>query len=159
MDPQELKKAISSGLLSFPLTDFDAAGDFDPAGYAARLEWLKPYGASALFAAGGTGEFFSLEAAEYSRVISAAVDACRDEVPIIAGAGYSTRLAAQFAKTAEDCGPGNHSWRNTPRGRCQRTIGLGWASTLTSCTRPLSPEMDGSGYWLGVLRHVSRVGV
>lgn len=104
MDPQELKKAISTGLLSFPLTDFDAAGDFSAAGYAARLEWLKPYGASALFAAGGTGEFFSLEPAEYARIISVAVDTCRDEVPIIAGAGYSTRLAAQFAKTAEDCG-------------------------------------------------------
>lgn len=104
MDPQELKKTISSGLLSFPLTDFDAEGDFDAAGYAARLEWLKPYGASALFAAGGTGEFFSLEPAEYSRIISVAVATCRSEVPIIAGAGYSTRLATQFAKTAQERG-------------------------------------------------------
>ena len=36
---------------------------------AERLEWLQPYGASALFAAGGTGEFFSLEPGEYSEVI------------------------------------------------------------------------------------------
>jgi len=28
MNPQELKTALSSGLLSFPVTDFDAAGDF-----------------------------------------------------------------------------------------------------------------------------------
>ncbi|MET0311095.1 MAG: 5-dehydro-4-deoxyglucarate dehydratase, partial [Burkholderiaceae bacterium] len=52
MDPQELKRIMGSGLLSFPLTDFDAGGDFDPRGYAARLEWLAPYGATALFAAG-----------------------------------------------------------------------------------------------------------
>ena len=69
MTPQELKTVLSSGLLSFPLTDFDAAGEFNPAGYVRRLEWLAPYGATALFAAGGTGEFFSLAADEYSSVI------------------------------------------------------------------------------------------
>ena len=51
------------------LTDFDAELNFEPKGYAERLEWLQPYGASALFAAGGTGEFFSLEPTEYSDVI------------------------------------------------------------------------------------------
>ena len=60
MDPQELKRIMGSGLLSFPLTDFDANGDFHRDGYVKRLEWLAPYGATALFAAGGTGEFFSL---------------------------------------------------------------------------------------------------
>ena len=63
MNPQELKAILSSGLLSFPVTDFDAQGDFNRAGYVKRLEWLGPHGASALFAAGGTGEFFSLEPA------------------------------------------------------------------------------------------------
>jgi len=62
MNPQDLKTIVSSGLLSFPVTDFDAQGDFNPKGYAERLEWLAPYGATALFAAGGTGEFFSLTA-------------------------------------------------------------------------------------------------
>ncbi|SNT12629.1 5-dehydro-4-deoxyglucarate dehydratase, partial [Pseudomonas segetis] len=28
MNPQELKSILSSGLLSFPVTDFDAAGNF-----------------------------------------------------------------------------------------------------------------------------------
>ena len=40
---------------------------FEPKGYANRLEWLMPYGATVLFAAGGTGEFFSLEPQEYAR--------------------------------------------------------------------------------------------
>ena len=60
MSPQYLKEVMSSGLLSFPVTDFDVNGNFNAKGYAARLEWLAPYGASALFAAGGTGEYFSL---------------------------------------------------------------------------------------------------
>lgn len=99
--PQELKQIISSGLLSFPLTDFDEQGDFNPKGYADRLEWLAPYGASALFAAGGTGEFFSLEPTEYKDIIRTAVNTCRGKVPIIAGAGGSTRQAIAYAQEAE----------------------------------------------------------
>ncbi|OLU14006.1 5-dehydro-4-deoxyglucarate dehydratase [Pseudomonas sp. PA1(2017)] len=104
MTPQELKTVLSSGLLSFPLTDFDAAGEFNPAGYVRRLEWLAPYGATALFAAGGTGEFFSLAADEYSSVIKTAVDTCAGSVPILAGVGGSTRQAIQYAQEAERLG-------------------------------------------------------
>jgi 5-dehydro-4-deoxyglucarate dehydratase len=104
MNPQELKTIMSSGLLSFPLTDFDANGDFNAKGYADRLDWLAPYGASALFAAGGTGEFFSLMGDEYSQIIKVAVDTCRGKVPIIAGAGGSTRFAIQCAQEAERLG-------------------------------------------------------
>src|SRR5690349_2432663 len=74
MTPQELKQTISEGLLSFPLTDFDEQGDFRADTYAERLEWLAPYGATALFAAGGTGEFFSLTHEDFSAVIKTAVD-------------------------------------------------------------------------------------
>ncbi|WP_038206082.1 5-dehydro-4-deoxyglucarate dehydratase [Xenophilus azovorans] len=102
--PQELKQIMSSGLLSFPVTDFDANGDFDRAGYVRRLEWLGPYGASALFAAGGTGEFFSLTPEEYPQIIQTAVDVCRGTVPIIAGAGGPTRQAVAYAQAAEQAG-------------------------------------------------------
>lgn len=104
MHPQELKQILSSGLLSFPVTDFDAAGDFRASTYAERLEWLAPYGASALFAAGGTGEFFSLTAGEYTDVIRTAVDTCRGKVPILAGAGGPTRSAIAYAQEAERLG-------------------------------------------------------
>lgn len=104
MNPQELKQIVSSGLLSFPVTDFDEQGDFRPASYAERLKWLAPYGASALFAAGGTGEFFSLTGDEYPAVIKTAVDTCHGMVPIIAGAGGPTRFAIACAKEAERLG-------------------------------------------------------
>ncbi|MEY2821535.1 MAG: hypothetical protein RL105_1107, partial [Verrucomicrobiota bacterium] len=100
----ELQKTISHGLLSFPVTDFDAAGDFRPSTYAKRLEWLAPYGATALFAAGGTGEFFSLEPKEYSEIIRTAVQTCQGKVPILAGAGGPTRVAIQYAQEAERLG-------------------------------------------------------
>ena len=102
--PQELKTIMGSGLLSFPITDFKADGDFDKASYQKRLEWLAPYGATALFAAGGTGEFFSLTADEYPEIIKTAVDTCRGTVPIIAGAGGPTRQTIQYAQAAEKAG-------------------------------------------------------
>ncbi len=104
MNPQELKSILSAGLLSFPVTDFDAAGDFNPESYIRRLEWLGPYGASALFAAGGTGEFFSLTNREYSAVIKTAVDTCDGGVPILAGVGGPTRQAIEMAQEAERLG-------------------------------------------------------
>ncbi|MCP9337678.1 5-dehydro-4-deoxyglucarate dehydratase [Stutzerimonas xanthomarina] len=104
MNPQELKAILSSGLLSFPVTDFDQQGDFSRAGYIKRLEWLAPYGASALFAAGGTGEFFSLTPQEYPDVIKTAVDTCAGQVPILAGVGGPTRQAIAYAQEAERLG-------------------------------------------------------
>ena len=102
--PQELKNIVSDGLLSFPVTDFDQYGDFNARGYAQRLEWLAPYGATALFAAGGTGEFFSLAPQEYADVIRTAVQTCAGKVPILAGAGGPTRSAIAYAQEAERLG-------------------------------------------------------
>lgn len=104
MTPQELRQAISSGLLSFPVTDFDADGHFRKDSYRERLEWLAPYGATALFAAGGTGEFFSLTPEDYSEVVGTAVAACRGKVPLLAGAGGPTRSAIAYAQEAERLG-------------------------------------------------------
>ena len=104
MNPHDLKSIMSHGLLSFPITDFDAQGDFNAKSYADRLEWLAPYGAAALFAAGGTGEYFSLYGPEYSAVVKTAVETCRGKVPIIAGAGGPTRMAIAHAQEAERLG-------------------------------------------------------
>ena len=62
---------------------------------------MAPYGASALFAAGGTGEFFSIDGHEYPEIIKTAVQTCKGKVPIIAGAGGSTRFAIECAQEAE----------------------------------------------------------
>ena len=104
MTPQELKAAVPRGMLSFPLTDFGADGEFDPAACARRLEWLSAYPSSALFMAGGAGEFFSLTPAEFSAVIGTAVKACGGRTPVIAGTGYGTRTAIEYAQEAERLG-------------------------------------------------------
>jgi 5-dehydro-4-deoxyglucarate dehydratase len=104
MDPQSLKAIVSAGLLSFPITDFDTDGEFDAEPYAHRLEWLAPYGASALFVGGGTGEGFSLTPAEHEAVVETAVGVCGKAVPIIAAAAYGTRIASEMARNAEKRG-------------------------------------------------------
>ena len=104
MSFEALKTKIGSGLLSFPVTDFGADGAFDAAGYARRLQWLSSYPAAGLFAAGGTGEFFSIGYDEYDLVIRTAVENSSAEVPVLAGVGYGTRMAIDLARRAEAAG-------------------------------------------------------
>ncbi|WP_447957346.1 5-dehydro-4-deoxyglucarate dehydratase [Vreelandella sp. EE7] len=101
---ESLKASIADGLLSFPITDFDSDGKFDVESYRKRLLWLKEYEVSALFVAGGTGEFFNLTLDEYRRVVEVAVETIGGHVPIIASAGQSAELARQHAKIAQDAG-------------------------------------------------------
>ena len=64
MTPQEMAQKIGSGLLSFPVTPFKADFSFDEKTYRSNMDWLCGYDVAGLFAAGGTGEFFSLTPAE-----------------------------------------------------------------------------------------------
>lgn len=101
---QELKTKIGQGLLSFPVTHFGQQFEFDENGYREHVAWLLEHRPAGLFAAGGTGEFFSLALDEFSRVVSAAVIETACKVPVLAGCGYGTAMARQFAKAAEDAG-------------------------------------------------------
>ena len=102
--PERLKAAIASGLLSFPVTHFTADGAFAPGPYQEHIDYLVGHRPAALFAAGGTGEFFSLQLAEYESVIDAAVETAGGRLPVIAGVGYGTALAIEFARRAEKAG-------------------------------------------------------
>jgi 5-dehydro-4-deoxyglucarate dehydratase len=104
MSPEELKRALPRGLLSFPLTDFDAGGGFDSKASARRLDWLLRYPAAAVFSAGGAGEFFSLTADEYSNVLRIAVQCCAGKVPVLGAAGFGTRTAIAYAEKTEKIG-------------------------------------------------------
>lgn len=104
MTLDEIKAKIGSGLLSFPVTDFDADGEFDQQSYAGRLQWLSSFESAGLFAAGGTGEFFSIGYDEYDTVIRTAVANSRAGVPVLAGVGYGTRMAVDLARRAEKAG-------------------------------------------------------
>lgn len=104
MDPKALAQTVGSGLLSFPVTHFTTDGDFNEESYRKHLAWLGETPLAALFAAGGTGEYFSLTLEEYSRVVRAAVSEVAGNMPILSGCGYGTRTAIEFAKAAEKAG-------------------------------------------------------
>ena len=104
MAPEELAKKIGSGLLSFPVTHFTEEFAFNEGPYREHIEWLLKHDPAGLFAAGGTGEFFSLTMPEFGNVVSAAVQQTNGRVPVVAGCGYGTAIAKAFAKTAEAAG-------------------------------------------------------
>ncbi|MFC4007344.1 5-dehydro-4-deoxyglucarate dehydratase [Nonomuraea purpurea] len=102
--PQELAAQLKSGLLSFPITHFTDDLQFDEAGYRDHLSWLSGYPVAGLFAAGGTGEGFSLTAEEIDRVVRTAVDQVAGKVPVVAPATGGTATAVAQAKAAEAAG-------------------------------------------------------
>ena len=93
-----------NGLFAFPVTPFTAENSVDLRCYHELLQSLLAGKPHALFACGGTGEFFSLNLAEYSALVAAAVEEARGAVPVIAGVGYGTPLATEFVGAAEKAG-------------------------------------------------------
>lgn len=103
MTPEQLKVALGSGLLSFPVTHFDTEGKFAADSYRAHVEWLTGYDAPVLFAAGGTGEFFSLAPREIPEIVAAAKDAA-GKTAIVSGCGYGTEMAVEIAQSVQKVG-------------------------------------------------------
>lgn len=103
MAPNDLRATLRSGLLSFPVTPFDAEDRFAAKPFAEHLEWLSSYDVSALIVAGGTGEMFSLTPQEIVEVVRTARAASGD-APVIAGCGYGARMACDLARDIEAAG-------------------------------------------------------
>ena len=104
MTPPEMARTIGAGLLSFPVTPFNADFSFNEERYRSNIDWLCGHDVAGLFAAGGTGEFFSLTPSEVETVVRAAVSEAKGRLPVIAGAGYGTAIAKEMAVAAERAG-------------------------------------------------------
>lgn len=104
LSPTELAEQLASGLLSFPVTHFHDDLSFNETGYREHLAWLSSYPVAGLFAAGGTGEGFSLSPAETDQVVRTAVDEVGGAVPVLAPATGGTVNAIAAAKAAADAG-------------------------------------------------------
>ncbi|MDD7970994.1 5-dehydro-4-deoxyglucarate dehydratase [Roseinatronobacter alkalisoli] len=103
MDPSTIKHALGAGLLSFPVTPFDSENRFASDAYQKHVAWLSGFDAPVLFAAGGTGEFFSLTPDEIPAIIRAAKEAA-GKTAIVSGCGYGTEMAKSIARSAEQAG-------------------------------------------------------
>ncbi|MFD7157662.1 5-dehydro-4-deoxyglucarate dehydratase [Kribbella sp. NPDC059898] len=102
--PAELAAQLKTGLLSFPVTAFHDDLSFHEAAYREHLAWLSQYDVAGLFAAGGTGEGFSLTPAEIDTVVRTAVSEIGGRVPVIAPATGGTAAAIEGARAAEAAG-------------------------------------------------------
>ena len=87
MHPSTLRNKLS-GVIAFLVTPFKEDLSLDLPALHENLTNLLQYSISALVAAGGTGEMYSLTPAEYTRVIELTALAVEDRVPVIAGVGF-----------------------------------------------------------------------
>jgi 5-dehydro-4-deoxyglucarate dehydratase len=101
--PDVLRQRFTSGIMAFPATAFQADGAFDPARYEAHVDFLAGHGPTALVAAGGAGEIFSLTLAEHEAVMRATVRNAAG-LPVVGGAAYGTAMACEMAKVVERAG-------------------------------------------------------
>jgi 5-dehydro-4-deoxyglucarate dehydratase len=104
LPPDALADRLRSGLLSFPVTHFDADLQFDEPRYREHLAWQAGFDVAGLFAAGGTGEGFSLTSPELDRVVRTAVGEVGSRVPVVAPATGGTATAVEQARAAQDAG-------------------------------------------------------
>jgi 5-dehydro-4-deoxyglucarate dehydratase len=103
MHPSTLRNKLS-GVIAFPVTPFKEDLSLDLPALHENLTNLLQFSISALVAAGGTGELYSLTPAEYTRVIELTTLAVEDRVPVIGGVGFGQRLAVEMAQAAEKAG-------------------------------------------------------
>ena len=104
MKIEDIRQSLENGLLSFPVTDLDEQNQFDAASYRARIQWFLTHSISAVFVAGGTGEFFSLSRSEYQKIIEIAAQEVNQKVPLISSAGRSIPEAIDFCDLAKKAG-------------------------------------------------------
>ena len=86
------------------MTHFDDRLEFDEPRYRQHLAWQASFGVTGLFAAGGTGEGFSLTSAEMDRVVRAAVSEVGSVLPVVAPATGGTAQATAQAVAAQRAG-------------------------------------------------------
>ena len=103
MHPNSLREKLS-GVIAFPVTPFKDNLSLDLPGLHHNLTKLLAHPVSAVVAAGGTGEMYSLTQAEYARVIELTTHAIEDRIPVIAGVGFGQRVAVEMAQAAEKAG-------------------------------------------------------
>jgi 5-dehydro-4-deoxyglucarate dehydratase len=98
-----LRDRIAEGIMAFPATPFAADGSLDESCHAAHVGFLAQQQPTALVAAGGAGEIFSLTLPEHERVVRITV-ANSNGVPVIGGAAYGTMMACEMARAVERAG-------------------------------------------------------
>jgi 5-dehydro-4-deoxyglucarate dehydratase len=103
MKPGDLRGKLR-GVIAFPVTPFNADLSLDLAGLRNNLRVLLEHPVSAVVAAGGTGEVYSLTPAEHVDVVKAVVEEVDGRMPVIAGTGFNASIAVELARQSARAG-------------------------------------------------------
>src|SRR5215471_15434417 len=103
MKPEELR-ARYGGVIAFPVTPFRDDLSLDVDGLRHNLAQLMNHPISAVVAAGGTGEMYSLTPSEHTQVVETTVEIVNGKTPVIAGVGFNQALAVEMAKRSAAAG-------------------------------------------------------
>jgi 5-dehydro-4-deoxyglucarate dehydratase len=103
MTPETLRSKLH-GVIGFPVTPFKPDLSLDLEGFRRNLRFMLTDPPSAIVAAGGTGELYSLSPEEHLQVVRAAVAETAGHLPVIAGVGFNVVIARTLARQAEAAG-------------------------------------------------------
>ncbi len=103
MKPEELR-AKYGGVVAFPVTPFRDDLSLDIEGLRHNLARLMKHPVSAVVAAGGTGELYSLTPAEHAQVVETTIEIVSGRAPVIAGVGFNRMLAVEMAERSAKSG-------------------------------------------------------
>jgi 5-dehydro-4-deoxyglucarate dehydratase len=95
-----------TGVFGFPVTPMNADLSVDYDGLGKLVDWMTQYPFCAQVTVGGTGEIYSLTAAEAIECVRVSVDATAGRMPVVAGVGYSAPIGVEMAKGMEKAGAG-----------------------------------------------------
>jgi len=101
LTPDELKSRLPGALVFAPTPFLPGTHGVDLPGFRRNLEFLAAGGIQAVAVAGFVGEFSALNAAEYESVLHVAREAFGPDRLIVAGVGFGTALAVEYAAAAE----------------------------------------------------------
>lgn len=95
-----------TGVFGFPVTPMNADLSVDYDGLGKLVDWMTQYPFCAQVTVGGTGEIYSLTAAEAIECVRVSVDTTAGRMPVVAGVGYSAPIGVEMAKGMEKAGAG-----------------------------------------------------
>lgn len=97
------KKEIK-GIMTLVPTVFDEKREPDIEGFQENIRYLEDVGMHGIVAMASVGEYYQLNAKEWERYASAAVDSCRKMTCVLGTHYQNTREAVRRTKLAEDLG-------------------------------------------------------
>ncbi len=100
---EELRNKLR-GVIAFPITPLKPDFSLDIPGLRKNLQRILETPIAAIVAAGGTGEMYSLTAAENLEVVRATAEEVNGRIPVIAGTGVNVPLAVELAQQSARAG-------------------------------------------------------